>query len=280
MVRGPRYASRDLEIRGVVAVRAGDEGVLARAGRCQVVDRLAAAHHPRLGLHGKDLEPAAVEDPLVRVGMLLEAHVEPGLVTVERVRVLHHELPHAQQAAAGTGLVPALRLEVVEDLRQVAVGAELGEMERHRLLVRHREHERPARAVGQPEELGDPVAAGRLPELGGRDHRHRHLLTADRVHFLPHDLHDPLVRAPAGRKEAPEPGAHLADHPRADEQLVRDSFRIRGVVSKSREEQLRLAPDHEAAGYRSTPWASWGGAAASARVAHPPDIRARRTKVA
>ena len=105
--RNPRHATRDLEIGCVVAVRARDESVLARAGRGQVVDRLAAAHHPRLGLHGEDLELAAFEDPLVRTGMLLEADVEPGLVTVERVRVLHHELADAQQAAAGTRLVAA-----------------------------------------------------------------------------------------------------------------------------------------------------------------------------
>ena len=43
-------AARDLEVGGVVAVLAGDERVLARARRREEVDRLAAAHHPRLGL--------------------------------------------------------------------------------------------------------------------------------------------------------------------------------------------------------------------------------------
>ena len=70
------------------------------------------------------------------------------------------------------------------------------------------------------------------------DHRHRHLLAADRVHLLAHDLHDLLVGAPAGRQEAPEPGADLADHPGADEQLVRDRLGVRGVVAEGREEQL------------------------------------------
>ena len=44
--RRRRDAPRDLEVGGVVAVLAGDERVLARARRGQVVERLAAAHHP------------------------------------------------------------------------------------------------------------------------------------------------------------------------------------------------------------------------------------------
>jgi hypothetical protein len=86
---------RNLEVRRVIAVLAGDEHVLARPGWRQVVERLAAAHHPRLGLDAGDLDPAAVEDPLVGAAVPLEALVKPGLVTVERVRVLHDELADA-----------------------------------------------------------------------------------------------------------------------------------------------------------------------------------------
>jgi hypothetical protein len=95
-VRRPRYALRDLEIGCVVAVLAGDEGVLAGAGRREIVDRLAAAHHPRLGLDGTGLETAALEDAVVGALVRLEAAVEAGLVAIERVGVLHDELPHAQ----------------------------------------------------------------------------------------------------------------------------------------------------------------------------------------
>ena len=236
--RRPRHAARDLEIGGVVAVLAGDERVLAGARRRQVVDRLAAAHHPRLGLHRDRLDPAALEDPVVRALVLLEAHLEAGLVAVERVGVLHDELPHPQQPAPGARLVTALRLEVVERLRQVAVGAELREVERHRLLVRHREDEVAAAAVLQPEELGDPDAPGLLPQLGGREHRHQHLLGADPVHLLPDHLHDLLVVFQPAGQEAPQAGADLADQPGPDEQLVGDRLGVRGVVAQGRQEQL------------------------------------------
>ena len=149
-----RHTASDLEIGRVVTGLAGDERVLPRARRREVVDRLAAAHHPRLGLNRHRLDATALEDPLVRACMLLEAHVEAGLVPIERVRVLHHELTHAEQATAWARLVATLRLEVVERLREIPVGAELGEVERHGLLVRHREHERATGAVGELEQLG------------------------------------------------------------------------------------------------------------------------------
>ena len=59
----PRHAAGDLEIRGVVPVLAGDERVLTRSRRRQVVDRLGPSHHPRLRLHLVVLDLAAVEHP-------------------------------------------------------------------------------------------------------------------------------------------------------------------------------------------------------------------------
>ena len=132
---------RDLEIRGEVTVLARDQRVLARARRSEEVERLAATHHPRLGLDPDRVDPAALEDPLVSAAMRLESDVEARLVTVERVRVLHDELPDTQQPSAGPRLVPLLHREVVEDLRELAVALELTRVEGERLLVRQRQDE-------------------------------------------------------------------------------------------------------------------------------------------
>ena len=70
-LRRARDPARDLEVGRVVAVLARDERVLARRRRGEEVDRLAAAHHPRLRLDGVVLEPAALEDAVV--GALVEA---------------------------------------------------------------------------------------------------------------------------------------------------------------------------------------------------------------
>ena len=57
-----RNRARDLEVGREVTVLARDQRVLAGARRRQKVDRLAAAHHPRLGLDREELEAAALED--------------------------------------------------------------------------------------------------------------------------------------------------------------------------------------------------------------------------
>jgi hypothetical protein len=127
---------------------------------------------------------------------------------------------------------------VVEDLRQLPVRGDLAGVEGDGLLVGHREHERAAHPIVGLPELGNRVAAARLPELGRCDHRHEHLLAADRVHLLPDDLHDLLVHAPTEREERPEAPAHLADEPAADEQAVARRLGIARVLPERREEEL------------------------------------------
>ena len=74
----------------------------------------------------------------------------------------------AQHAGARARLVALLRLEVVEQLREVAVGAHLArDVEGQVLLVRHRGRRAGAAPVLQLEELVDVVAVRALPELGG-----------------------------------------------------------------------------------------------------------------
>jgi hypothetical protein len=115
-----RHAARDLEVGGVVAPLARDERVLPGSGRREVVDRLLAAHHPRLRLDGDDLEPAPRERALVCAGVRAEAPSSPPRRGRTR-GVLHDELADADEAGAGSWLVAHLRLEVVEDLWELPV---------------------------------------------------------------------------------------------------------------------------------------------------------------
>ena len=92
--------------------------------------------------------------------------------------------------------------------------------------------------VVELEELGDPVAASCLPELGRRQHRREPLLGADRVHLLADDLLDLAVDTPAKRRERPEACGDLPDEAAADEQLVADGLGIRRVVAQGRQEEL------------------------------------------
>ena len=138
----------------------------------------------------------------------------------------------------GLGSSRSLTAEVVPELRQLLVGADLARVEGERLLVGQRQDELAAVAVGQVEDLGDLVAAGRLPQLDRRQQRAEELLPADRVHLLADDLLDLPVDAPAERQVRPEPGAHLADEAAADEQLVADRLRVGRVLAQGRKEEL------------------------------------------
>ena len=227
---GLAVGARDLDVRRI-AGRERDV-VLARAAWRHVLVRAEAAHHPDVGLDAVPLQAAAIEDRVVGAGVALVGDVEARAVAIERVRVLHDELARAQDAGARPRLVALLRLEVVDAERQVAVGAhELRDVHRDALLVRHREDHVGAAAVVQLEQLVDLVAARAPPRLGRHEHRHEHLLRADRVELLADDLLDLAVHAPARRQPRPQPGADLADEPRAHHELVRERLRVGGRLA-------------------------------------------------
>ena len=69
------------------------------------------------------------------------------------------------------------------------------------------------RSVGVP-------AAGLVPELGGREDGHHHLLGADALHLVADDGLDLGDRAPCERQVAIEAGGGLANHAGAQEQAV------------------------------------------------------------
>ena len=194
---GLRIGARDLDVGGV----AGRERdlVLACGARRHVLVRAGAAHHPDVGLDAVPLQPAALEDPVVGLEEANVARPQAILVAVEAVGVLHDELARAQHAGPRARLVTLLDLEVVEQQRQVAIGAhDLRDVRRDAFLVRHREDHVGALAVLELEQLVDLVAPRPAPRLGGLQDRHQHLLGADRVDLLAHD-----PRRPSGARASP-----------------------------------------------------------------------------
>ncbi len=217
--------SRNLGVRGIAI--AEHDPILPRGARCHVLVRAAAAHHPDVALDAVEAQAGALHDAIVGAHLALVARIHPGGVAVEGVGVLHHELARAQHPGARTGLVALLDLEVIDGERQVAVGAhEVGDVEGDRLLVGHREHELGALAVGELEQLLDLDAPRLAPRLGRLQHRHQHLLRADRVHLLADDRHHPLVHPPPGGQPRPHAGSHLAHQTGAHHQLVRDRLGV------------------------------------------------------
>ena len=75
-------------------------------------------------------KPAALEDPAIGVVVLLVGDIQPGRVHVERVRVLHDELPHAQQSRLRPRLIAKLGLDLIPDLRQLFIAAQFAARDR------------------------------------------------------------------------------------------------------------------------------------------------------
>ena len=219
-VHRPRRGRGDLHVGRVAGVGEGDLVLTGRAGR-HVLVGAEAPHHPHVRLHPIPLEARAVEDAVVGLDVQLVGAIEAVRVAVEAVGVLHDELARSQHPGARPRLVALFGLEVIEDLGQVAVGANLARhVEGHVLLVCHRQHEIGAAPVLQPEDLVDVVAARSLPELGGLEHRHQQLGRSDRVELLADDLLRLAMGAPAGGEPGPHARADLARQPGAHEQPV------------------------------------------------------------
>ena len=233
--------ARNLLVRRIVAGVTQHQRVLAVLVEDHELVGQAATHdaHIRPNHDGGQAQP--VEDAGVGRVVGQVGGVQPGLVGVERVRILHHELAHADQAAARSRLVTELGLEVVDDGRQLPVALDqVAQQVGNDLLVGHGQHHVPATAVLETDQLGADlgVAAGLLPELGGVDDRHLHLLAADPVDLLADHLLDALLHAEAQRQERVDAGPQLPHVAGAHEQPVADHLGLGRIVAEAGEEEV------------------------------------------
>ncbi len=108
------------------------------------------------------------------------------------------------------------------------------------LLVCRAETELASVAVAQPHQLGAVVvpAAGLVPELGGLDCGHHHLLAADGIHLFAHDLLDLVQRTPPQRQERVDASRRLADHAGAQQEPMRGQFSLGRVFFQCRGVEL------------------------------------------
>ena len=203
--------------------------------------RHRVAHVAAVGLHGRRLEAAAREDSLVGVVHRPVALVRAGGVHVEGVGVLHDELLRAHEAEARTRLVAELRLDLIDNHRQLAVGADDGlDDVRHLLFGGRAEREVVLGAVLELEHVRAhrlPAPRG-LPQFGGLENRHEQFLRARAVHLLAHDRLDLAQRPHAEGQEREQPGGRLLDDRRPDEQLVRVDFSVPRVFPEGLDHHL------------------------------------------
>ena len=174
------------------------------------------------------------------------AGLQPGVVHVEAVGVLHDELAAAQQAGAGARLVAVFGLDLVQRERQVLVGGvQVLDREREHLLVRRPEQHVGALAVGQPEQVVAVVgpATGRLVRFARQQRREEQFLGAHGVHLLAHDRLD-LAQHPQPERQ---PGVHPRRGPpdvtRPHQQPVARQLGVGRVLAQGPQEQSGHAQD-------------------------------------
>ncbi len=250
-LRARRPDLHGLDVGGVVAVGAAHVGVLAHGGLRQELLGLGAAHGSGGRLDDDVLEAELVEDPDIGVAVLLVALVETGVVDVEGVGVLHHELAAAQEAGPGSRLVAVLGLDLVDRERQVLVGVvEVLDHEGEHLLVGGTEQVVVALAVLEPEDAVAVVgpAVGGLVGLAGQQGRERQLLGAHGVHLVADDRLDVAQNPEAQRQPGVDAGGGPADVARPDEQPVARHLGIGGVVAQGPHEEARHPEDAGGAG--------------------------------
>ena len=161
------------------------------------------------------LQPAAVEDPAIGLVVLLVGGVQAGGVHVEGVRVLHDELPHAQQAATSD----AAHRETWSgsDTRSAAAACSCA-VRRARWMVmtsscvmpRHRS--RPKRSFSR--NMLSPMTSQRPDSCqtsAGFSAGSSISCAADGVHLLAHDRDDLQQRALREKQVAVDARRQLAD---------------------------------------------------------------------
>ena len=243
-----RHRGRDgLDVGGVPGLQAAHEGVLADLAFGEELLRRAAAHRARHGRDDDVANPKRVEDALVGVAMAVVDGTQPVVVDVEGVGVLHDELASAQDARARPRLVAVLRLDLVQQHREVLVGAVLPlQCQREHLLVGGPEQIVVVAAVLQPEHA---VAVLRPPVRGliratRKKRWEQDLLPANRIHLVAHHALDIAQHPQPQRQPAVEPGTDRADVAGADQQLMAGDLGVGWVVAQRAQEQLGHAGDH------------------------------------
>jgi hypothetical protein len=119
------------------------------------------------------------------------APVKPLVIDIETVGVLHRELAHPEQSGLWTRLISELDLNLVPDLRQIPIGADLvASNGRKDFFMGHSEAEIPPCSILNTKHvIAHRVPSARLlPNLSRVECRKVEFLSTYAVHFFSDDL--------------------------------------------------------------------------------------------
>ena len=219
----------ELDVCGIVRVRAVGDHVFARIGDHLEFVRARAADGARVGAHGAVHEAEPIEDAAVGVVHLLVGKTRRRFVTIEGVRVLHDEFAPAHHAEAGAAFIAELRLDVEDVERKLTPAADFltNDVGGH-LFGRGLNDEVAVVPVLDAQEFGPVLvpAARFLPKFSRLHDRHQKLHGARADHFFADDRFDLADDAQADRHVGVDAGGQLLDHAGADHVLLTDDVGI------------------------------------------------------
>ncbi len=193
--------------------------------------------------HGAELQLHPRQDPRVAVVHLLVGRVEACLIEMERVAILHGELPRSHHPESGTDLVTKLGLYLIEVARHLPVAVDLPpEQVSNDLLVGWRQAEVPLVTILHAQHLGTHLlpAAGLLPQFCRLHHRHQHFLGAAAIHLLANDGLDPADHAQPQGQPGVKARCHLADDAGPQHQAMAGHVGVRRILFHGGNEQRGL----------------------------------------
>ena len=231
----------ELDVGGVVRLRAEGDRVLAGVREHMEFVRAGAADRPGVGRHRPEPEPDAGKDARIRVVHVAVFALEVGEIGVKRIAVLHDEFAPAHDAEAGPALIAEFALDLVEVCRQPPVALQLAARElRDHLFRRRLDDEVPLMTILKAQQLRTVLlpAARFLPELRRLHDRHRQFHRAGAVHLLAHDRFHLAQHAQAERQPGVDAGGEPADEARAQHQPVARDLGLGGHFLLRRDEKL------------------------------------------
>src|SRR5262249_9017060 len=179
---------------------------------------------------------AAGEDAGINVVVLLVRDVEPCWINIKGVRVLHRELTYAQEPGLGSRLIAKLALNLIPDLGQLLVAAQLLARDLgHYFFVGEAEAEVGSFAILEAEHVVayHRPAPARFPQFPRMQRGQIEFLT-DLVHLLAHDLSDLQLRAMAKKEERINAGGKLPHVSRAQKKLMTGHLSVSRGFSQGR----------------------------------------------
>ena len=193
----------------------------------------ASSDQSGFGLNGPEFQSASSKDADVGVHHLLVPHVQPLLIDVKGIRVLHDEFSGPHDAKARSDLIPKFGLDLVENERHLSIRSDLfsGDV-RHDLLMGRPQAEVPIVSIFQPAQflsIGLPAMA-LLPNLCGLDKGKQDLNGAGTVHLFANDRLDLSNGSKTQGKVGVDACCQFQDHARPKHQLMAWDIRLSRVL--------------------------------------------------